>query len=752
MTREPGGQDLTLLDDANPTLKRALQRVPRREFALDEALQRSLDRPPWSSLSDLELLSLGRAARLAASDRVLEIGTGTGYRAALMGAIVTEVHTVESVEALVRHADEALTRVGLDNVHVHWGDGRVGLPEEAPFDVIVFSVSGATVPPGLREQLVDGGRLVALTGDQRRRVLRVTRRGSDFHEELVGMGPETLRLGDVIVEMGLVDRKTLEEVARLAGRRRQPLGKALIERGLLDETGLYRALAVRYGKRFAHAGSLLRNLDRELYRSVSATYLEHNRVLPIRRTGHRLLVATSDPVGTFSALAVACDAAEVEAHLVTPTDFQRIRAALTLGPAADLEEVAPAEGAEGGRDLLDDHAIDSRMVSIFEAMLLDAVAERASDIHLEVYDERVRIRFRIDGELHDIRHYQLTRAELRLLINVLKINAGLDIAERRLPQGGRFRRRAGANTFDLRVQTQPSLYGEHGIIRLLPQDRKLLSIEELGFPPAIARDYRRLLHDPGGLVLVVGPTGSGKSTTLYAGLLVLAQDSTRKVITVEDPIEYSLHDIQQTQVKRGVGFGFADAMRAFVREDPDVILVGEIRDGETALEAIRASQTGHLVLSTLHSNDSVDAVQRLFDLGMHPNSIASELLAVIAQRLARRVCEHCREPAELDPEIVAELHPDGDVPTDLRAFRGAGCAECSGRSTRGRVGVLEYLPANADVRRAVTRRVPVDELRQVALAAGMTTMRESALRLVMGGVIPLSELPRLLPAERMAPE
>ena len=696
-----------------PALKRAFARVPRDDFALDEELQHALNRSPWSSLSDLELLSLGRAARIAHGDRVLEIGTGTGYRAALLGAIVAEVHTMERVEALARHAREACARLGLDNVHVHWRDGRDGLAAEAPFDVIVHSVSGATVPAALRQQLSEGGRLVSLVGEHRRRVLRVTRHGEEFREELIGVGRKAFRLGDVIVEMGLVDRKTLEEVASTAGKH-QALGSALIERGLLDEAGLYRAMAVRWGKRFATAGTLFRGLDRELYRLVSATYFDRNRVVPIRMDGQRLLVATSDPLGTFSALAMAFDATEVVPYLVTPIDFQRLRSALALGEGAEAEE-PPAATTGAARDLLAEHVVDSRMVTFFEAMLLDAVAERASDIHLEVYDERVRVRFRIDGELRDISHYQLTRAELRLLINLLKINAGLDIAEHRLPQGGRFRRHAGDQTFDLRVQTQPSLYGEHGIIRLLPQGQRLLSVEELGFPPAIAADYQRLLRNPGGLVLVVGPTGSGKSTTLYAGLALLSEDTSRKVITVEDPIEYSLENIQQTQVKPTIGFGFADAMRAFVREDPDVILVGEIRDGETALEAVRASQTGHLVLSTLHSNDAVDAVQRLFDLGMHPNSIASELLAVLAQRLAKRVCELCRDAEELEPGIVAELFPDGDVPADLRAFRGAGCASCSGRGTRGRVAVLEHLPANAAVRGAITRQVPVDELREVAL-------------------------------------
>ncbi|QDG52798.1 protein-L-isoaspartate(D-aspartate) O-methyltransferase [Persicimonas caeni] len=742
---------------ASVPLRKALQQVPRQTFALDVSEQQVSGHGAFSGTSDEQLVSLVRAARLTPDDRVLEIGTGIGYRAALVSRLVSEVHTIDSVKFLADHARQKLDALGFDNVHTHFGDGLAGLAAEAPFDAILVMVPGVGVPAKLLSQLADSGRLVALVGTDttRRKLLRVTREGDEFPEEMLGVGTDAIQLGDIVVEMGLADRERVEQGARKAAASGQRLGEELIEEGVIDEVALYRALAVQRGMKFETAQILLRRIDRELYRAVSQAYLEHSHVLPIRRDGARLQVATTDPAGNFGGLAVALGASEVDTYLVTPRDFRRIWAALRLGKAASPEPDAVDEATQQesrDRDLFADNAFDARMVAIFEAMLLDAVAERASDIHLEVYDEEVRVRFRIDGELHDIDHYALSKLELRGLINILKINAGLDIAERRLPQGGRFRRRAGETSFDLRVQTQPSLYGEHGIMRILPQDQHVLTIEELGFPPKIASQYRRLLDSPGGLILVVGPTGSGKSTTLYAGLQVLAKDASRKVITVEDPIEYSMHGIQQTQVKPEIGFAFHNAMRAFVREDPDVILVGEIRDKETALEAVRASQTGHLVLSTLHSNDAVDAVQRLFDLDMHANSIASELLAVIAQRLAKRICKACREPAEPEPEILAELFPHGDVPADFQAYRGAGCSVCGGRGTRGRIAVLEFLRADKSVRAGVTRRLPVDELRQIALDAGMITMRDSALWLVNEGMVPLAELPRVLPAERMAPE
>ena len=289
------------------------------------------------------------------------------------------------------------------------------------------------------------------------------------------------------------------------------------------------------------------------------------------------------------------------------------------------------------------------------------------------------------------------------------------------------------------------------MIRMLPQTGNVVAIEDLGMDPLVMRHYRRLLDNPSGLVLVVGPTGSGKSTTLYAGLSELAKDGRRKVLTIEDPIEYSMDNVQQTWTRPDIGFNFADGMRSFVRLDPDVILVGEIRDQETAVEAIRASQTGHVVLSTLHSNDAVDALQRIYDLNVHANSVASELMAVIAQKLAKRICPDCKTRTRPEPAILAELFPEG-TPSNFRCFEGKGCDNCSGRGTRGRVAVIEYMQVNSEIRNAIAMRVPIARLRSIALDSGLTTMRDSALNHVIEGTVPLAELPRILPADRMAPE
>ncbi len=555
----------------------------------------------------------------------------------------------------------------------------------------------------------------------------------------------------MLVSAHLTPREDVEEAAASAARKGQHLGEMIVEMALAEERDVYRTLAEQHGLPFAEFNDLLNQVDREVLREVSPRYQESHRLIPIRCEAETLIVATCDPLEEIpEAVASAAKCVRIERRVITPTDYRRLRITFALEDLNDAEQSVPLR--DGTPDLLAaETSFGSRPAALFDAMLLEAIAERASDIHLEVFGESVRMRIRVDGDLHDVTGLRLSTAHLLSLINVIKVRAGLDIAERRVPQGGRFTTRTGGHVYDVRVQTQPALHGEHVVLRLLPQDTKLLTISDLGFPLKAARAYRRLLKTPAGLTLVVGPTGSGKSTTLYAGLQVLAEDPTRKVITIEDPIEYAIAGIQQAQVRPELGFDFAHAMRSFVREDPDVILVGEIRDGETALEALRASQTGHLVLSTLHCNDAIDAVQRLIDLGMHPSSIASELAAVFAQRLAKRICDGCRQPAPPDPELLSEVFPHG-APAQFKVYRGKGCPRCNGSGTYGRIAVVEHLPSGPLLRRAIARRSPIDELRATALELGLIPMRDQALAHVTSGVIAFEELRDLLSSERLAPE
>ncbi len=560
------------------------------------------------------------------------------------------------------------------------------------------------------------------------------------------------RIGETLVAEGLASHEQVETAAVEAKRQQRRIGELLVEQRVLSERDLYRMLAATYALPYLGSDELIADLDPSLSEQIPERFQDGHALLPVRLADGVLTVATSNPVDEVPELAAAFSARTLRTVVVTPTDLRRLRMAVK-----GVREPGAAPALQGGAaaaviDLLaTDHAVTEEAKNFLDALLLDAVAERASDIHVETYHGKTRLRLRVDGDLRDLPHYHLSELQRLGMTNVIKVRAGLDISERRLPQGGRFETRVGNQVFDIRTQTQPCLHGEHVVMRLLPQNTKVVTIDELGFPPGIAAAYRRLLDSPGGLVLVVGPTGSGKSTTLYAGLQVLAADTSRKVITVEDPIEYALEGVQQTQVRPEIGFEFASAMRAFVREDPDVILVGEIRDGETALEALRASQTGHLVLSTLHCNDTVDAVQRLADLGMHRNSIGAELLGVFSQRLAKRVCPSCRVPDSPPPAMLAEVYPDG-VPADMTFFRGAGCAHCSGVGSFGRIAVVEFLPTSPALRLAISRGATVDELRQCALDAGLVPLRDHALELVKHGVIQFDQLRWVLTPERMRPD
>jgi len=335
--------------------------------------------------------------------------------------------------------------------------------------------------------------------------------------------------------------------ATTGGETRTP---SLSDLGLVDEHELAQLTARRYGLPFTDAEHLFPILDKQVAQALPRRFLDHEHCVPIRKEEDTVIVASSDGMLHTGEIAKAVGARRVDVRIVTATDLNRLQRAVDLGQVEQGTDQASTVSMRT-RDLMAtaSGAASAELVNLFDSVLLDAIAQRASDVHLEVYGERVRVRLRIDGDLHDVTRYRLTVAQLKGVMNVIKVNADLDIAERRLPQGGRITTRVGGEVFDLRVQTQPSLHGEHVVIRLLPQEQKILGIEDLGFSKPLAEAYERLLSSPQGLVLVVGPTGSGKSTTLYAGLMVLARDTTRKVITVEDPIEYALHGVQQTQTR-----------------------------------------------------------------------------------------------------------------------------------------------------------------------------------------------------------
>ena len=740
----------------DPRFEAALALVDRRIFLDNQTQGRVVGRSIPSTENLVKIL--GVVTQLPTRARILHIGAGLGYATAVLARLAHGVVAIEKNPLLADVIEKHARELELKNIVVRQGEGSAGAPDFAPFDLILVATPNIDHKSALLKQLTLWGQLVCIERAEASLLMLVKYTKGDNHNVIRtehGYIDFVQDRDQILLELGLVTDDLLTQARKLAQRNKTTIIDEVRKLNNLGDLELYRSLAKQYDLQLGEVEKLLRKVDPAFFGACSRAFLDHQRLMPLYQEDGVLKVATDNPGAAMAELQQVFPKLKVEKLLVTPTDFRRLWSAIDLcqphyQPAASQED---EHEAADNQDLLGcfKPEVEAHLVSVFEALLLDAVADRASDIHIEQYHGVGRVRLRIDGELRDLNHYVLDSNELKGLVNVIKIRAELNIAERRLPQGGRSVLRVGSLGFDLRIHVQPSLHGEHVIIRLLPQNSELISIAKLGMSAAIAESYQRLLRDPAGLVLVVGPTGSGKSTTLYAGLQLLAEDATRKVITVEDPIEYSIDHIQQTRVRPEIGFNFADAMRSFVRQDPDVILVGEIRDYETALEAIRASQTGHVVLSTLHCNDAVDAMQRLYDLGVHANSLASELLAVIAQRLARRICPHCRVEAEPESEILKEVFPDG-TPDSFVAYIGKGCDQCGGRGVHGRVAVVEYMRANADLRNAISRQIPVGELRKLALDCGLITMRDSALDHVIQGNIPLSELPRILPAERMAPE
>ncbi|MCB1707947.1 MAG: Flp pilus assembly complex ATPase component TadA [Halioglobus sp.] len=739
-------------------ISNAIQSLPRDHFIemSDPNLVLGRSIPPTHAV--LDVLS---HADVEPRHNVLQVGTGAGYLAALLCQLAARVVTLEINPAIARCAQRRFNELGLANLVLRQADGNAGAPDLGPFDRILVSSPQVRDKAELLKQLAPGGFLLALEeGENSTHILtryEVSELGAALRRELalVDFSRDT---GMTLLDMGMVDQVMLSEARRTARQKKLPVIRILRDKLNLEDTELYHRLAQQSGIPFATVDELLAEVQPRLMEGFSRSFLDSHHLLPIRLDENILQVATDDPDSAVSDILHMHGCEQVNKVLVTPGDFKRLWTTLELSLQGDARQLgAPPEedkDTQGSAlDLLaaDHNRIGAHLITLCDALLLEAVSEGASDLHIEQYKNHTRIRLRVDGDLHDLNHYAPTPKETRGLVNVIKIRADMDIAEKRLPQGGRSQLTAGGVSYDLRIQIQPSLHGESVVIRMLPQSGNIVAIEDLGMDQAVMRHYRRLLDNPSGLVLVVGPTGSGKSTTLYAGLSELAKDGRRKVLTIEDPIEYSMDNIQQTRTRPDIGFNFADGMRSFVRLDPDVILVGEIRDQETAVEAIRASQTGHVVLSTLHSNDAVDALQRMYDLKVHPNSIASELMGVIAQKLAKRICQACKIEDTPDPAILEELFPEG-IPDSFRCYTGAGCEACNGRGTHGRVAVVEYMQVNTEIRTAISLQYPMARLRSIALDSGLTTMRDSALNHVIAGLIPLSEVPRILPSDRMAPE
>ncbi|MEO6876439.1 MAG: GspE/PulE family protein [Opitutaceae bacterium] len=543
-------------------------------------------------------------------------------------------------------------------------------------------------------------------------------------------------------EAGL-DPSRLAELWKESRERGWPLADTLIDRGCLTRPALLATIARQLG--FAYVADPPSELAAETAGLVPAAMALAYGVVPVGMSGQTLDLLATDPFNDRLASElsfaldhgvrlIVCDPARVGGLLKQYYDESDKPTALQ--GRLKRERSAPEAADPTAHDLAT-LAGQAPIVRLVNEILAQAIREHASDVHFEPFEHEFKIRQRVDGTLRD---FAPTPKALALSVaSRLKVLANLDIAERRVPQDGRIRTTLAGRAVDLRVSTLPTQFGESVVLRVLDQTAVPLELDKLGLPDDVLRSLRDVLHRPNGIVLVTGPTGSGKSTTLYGSLGEL-NTMERKLVTIEDPVEYEIEGVMQVPINPVAGLTFGAALRAFLRQDPDVIMVGEIRDLETAQIAIQASLTGHLVLSTLHTNDAPAAITRLLDMGVEPFLLASTVEAVLAQRLVRRICPHCRKVQEPTAKQLAQLGLAADDVQGRQFYYGRGCAECRQTGYRGRMGIFECLVLTDPVRELVTQNAPVQLVREQARALGMRSLRDVGLQAVFAGSTTLEEM------------
>lgn len=524
----------------------------------------------------------------------------------------------------------------------------------------------------------------------------------------------------------------------------------LIRRGTLGAEDANRALAEQFGMPIYTELSSFR-LPKEIYQKVPYAFVKRNQVLPISQEGSAIVVAMADPlhIHALDDLRHMLDCEVIAAY--APKDVLSVAIHDCYEKETGLASKAIAEMSEkqdGGMgeealeiyDLLDETPGQAPIVKLVNLIFTEAIQQRSSDIHFEPMDGGLRVRYRIDGVLQN-RHSPPYEYQAQLLTRI-KVMAKLDIAERRLPQDGRIKLKMGRREIDFRVSTVPVIGGERIVLRILDKGNVLLGLDRIGMPPVMLKELRRLTRMPEGIILVTGPTGSGKTTTLYSAISDLYTEEIN-IMTIEDPVEYNLHGIAQIAVHHKIDLDFARGLRHILRQDPDVVMVGEIRDPETAEIAIQASLTGHLVVSTLHTNDAPSAITRLVDMGIEPYLLSSSMVGVLAQRLVRTICPACKEA---DSPSQAELNELGVPEEELKTvqfFRGAGCKECFDSGYKGRHGIYELFCIDQAIRQQMVKSPDASILRQMALDRGMMSLRASGALLAMQGVTTIAEVLRV---------
>jgi len=553
----------------------------------------------------------------------------------------------------------------------------------------------------------------------------------------------TALFGEILVRHFSVPAEEIAKALRLQSEFKGRLGELLVNGGVISEEQVAAALALQFD--LPEVGKLARDfadLPFAPLLDLEPQWYVQNEILPLYEDDGRVVFALKDPLALFPVEVVTRACGEKKAALAV-ADERKFRELLTRFTALHL---SGDESAFGGDEIerLRDMAGEAPIIKFVNSMISRAAEYRASDIHLENHDNILKIRYRIDGVLQDIDFVSSDTGPA--IISRVKIISELDIGEKRLPQDGRVQLKVSGKLFDIRVSTLPTIYGENIVMRLLEKENINYEVDTLGLE---ASDTKRIVGFMGhnfGLVLITGPTGSGKSTTLYS-LLNKLNIKERKIITVEDPVEYQIKGITQIQVHEQIGLSFATILRNILRQDPDVIMIGEIRDRETADIAIHAALTGHLVLATLHTNDSVSAVTRLIDMGIEDYLINSSLIGVVAQRLVRRICPDCARPVEIDASVIGDFNLDKFKQRsgidEMKVRRGEGCEACAHTGYRGRVGIFEILEYTEDLKSILLRSKDYDVLRNTALKRGLKTLREDALVKYLKGVTSFEEVFRV---------
>lgn len=551
-----------------------------------------------------------------------------------------------------------------------------------------------------------------------------------------------MRLGDLLIAAGVIGQEELQKALSIQKQTRERLGDVLIENGMITEQHLIEALQMQLGVDFVDltAVSIPLELAKFVPRSIAKKYC----VVPVKLVKDELYVAMSDPLN-FVAQEEIKAASHKQVVPMIATRRATESAINTLygneGAARAIEEMK-REAGDSQTDIIpaqmvqtaDNAANEAPTIRFVNSVIERAIAERASDIHLEPQEGEMVVRMRIDGALRRV--FTVPSNLQATVISRLKIMGGMNISERKIPQDGRAMYSAKGKDIDLRINSMPTVHGEKMVLRLLDKSAGSVSRQSIGLEGEDLEKYEALLKNTSGVILIVGPTGSGKSTTMCAMLRQLCSEETN-IMTLEDPVEYDIPGVNQCQINEKTGMTFAAGLRAILRQDPDIISVGEIRDGETAQIAVRAAITGHLVLSTLHTNDAVSVIDRLEDIGVEPYLISSALRGVISQRLVRKICPHCKKAYRPNAEELEMLGMPED--SDAVFYRGEGCQECFHTGTRGRRAVFEILTLNSHLRRMVSNKADSETVKETALREGFVTMKENCRRLVLRGEISAAE-------------